>query len=128
MFWGLTGTTSTTHMDGVFVIGGYDSAKTTGSNYTAPLRPDENCKTGMLVTISDIELSYPNGTSSSIFGESASAALSACIMPDYPVLMTLLLSPYYETFESIAGLTEYGVDNHSYGINFYGQTYPNAIE
>lgn len=128
MFWGLTGSTSSTQMDGVFVFGGYDSAKTTGKNYTAGLSSNENCASGMLVTITDIELNFPNGSSSSVFGSSSSAALSACIVPDFPVLMTLPLDPFYSEFESIAGISEYSSNNHSYGINFYGQLYPDTVE
>ncbi|KAF1356139.1 hypothetical protein BDV97DRAFT_341126 [Delphinella strobiligena] len=51
----------------------------------------------MQVTIDDLELTYPNGTTASLFKGSISAALLACIVPDFPVMMTL---PRFTSSES----------------------------
>lgn len=120
-FWGLTGPTQNVQMDGSFVFGGYDRAKVKGKNYTRPLSTlKPTCTTGMLVTIVDIRLNFPNGSSPSLFTGPQSAAMSACIEPDFPVLMTMPYDPYYEYFSTLIGGTYIG---RSFGINFYGMLY-----
>jgi hypothetical protein len=59
-WWGENGATSDAQMDGSLVLGGYDAAKTQGSNITTALRtPSLSCMSGMHMTISDIVmLSY----------------------------------------------------------------------
>ena len=42
----------------------------------------------MLVTLSDMQLNFPNGTTETLLG---SGFLSACIVPDFPDLMTIPL-------------------------------------
>ena len=44
-------------------------------------------------------------------------------MPDYPVLMTLPRDPYYENLQIAVGVSEVP-EQHSFGINFYGEVYP----
>lgn len=66
-WWGENGATSDAQMDGSLVLGGYDAAKTQGSNITTALRtPSLSCMSGMHMTISDIVMRFPNGTRSSI--------------------------------------------------------------
>jgi hypothetical protein len=102
MFWGRTGATADTQLDGNLVLGGYDRAKVVaGTNYTQRLsyaRPA--CATAMLVTISDIVLHFANGTDASLFGGVQSSAITACIVPSYPVLMTIATTK--EAFDSRA--------------------------
>ncbi|KKA17825.1 hypothetical protein T310_8237 [Rasamsonia emersonii CBS 393.64] len=120
-FWGLTGATPNVQMPGSFVLGGYDRAKVTGNNHTqalSSLKP--TCKTGMLVTIVDMQLNFPNGTSPSLFNGTLSAAMSACIQPDFPVIMTMPYDPYYAYFMELAGGTFLG---RSLGVNYYGMNY-----
>ena len=100
-WWGRTSPTEGAPMDGSIVFGGYDKAKTNGNGYTQNLiRPEVNCQSGMRVTISDLSLGFPNGTVASILGKKQ---ISACLQPDYPVVMTLPQDPYYSTFESLTG-------------------------
>ena len=68
MFWGRTGGTSTTKLDGNFVFGGYDRAKVQGKNYTKALNEQKSsCSTQLTVTITDMVLNFPNGTDASLF-------------------------------------------------------------
>lgn len=121
MFWGLEGATADTQMDGIFVMGGYDRAKTSGPNYTSSLSyTNANCLTGMVVTISDITLNLANGSSASLFGGVNSAAVTACIDPDYPTLMAIPYDPYFTNFETI---TDTFITDRAFGINYYGMLY-----
>jgi hypothetical protein len=108
-------------MPGNFVFGGYDRAKVTGANHTQSLSfVKPACASGMLVTIVDMQLNFPNGSSPSIFSGSQSAAISACIRPDFPTLMTLPYDPYFDYFQTVTGGTQIG---RSLGVNFYGMLY-----
>ncbi|CAD6441237.1 83daef0f-924e-4d40-95f0-5487f05f15bb [Sclerotinia trifoliorum] len=121
MFWGRTGATAATQLDGGFVFGGYDRAKVVGANYTRSLtysRP--SCFSGMLVTITNMVLNFPNGTDASIFGGIESDAIQACIEPSYPVLLTVPTDPYFNNFEE---LTQQSINNRSFGTYYYGMIY-----
>lgn len=108
-------------MDGSFVFGGYDRAKTTGQGYTQALSyANPNCPTAMLVSITDMILDFANGTTASLFNGVQATAISACIVPDYPVLMTLPDNPFFTNFEIITNET---LSNRSFGINYYGMVY-----
>jgi hypothetical protein len=124
MFWGRTGGTLDKQQDGTFVFGGFDQSKTSGENYTSDLNySNSDCPTGMIVTISDLALNFANGTSASLFDGMRSSAISACIVPDYPVLMTLPREPYFERFEQFTGHT---LSQRSFGIYYYGMLYPDS--
>ena len=124
MFWGRTGGTADTQQDGNFVFGGFDKSKASGNNYTSDLNySNKNCGSGMLVTITDLELNFPNGTTASLFDGMQSSAILACIVPDYPVLMTLPRDPYFERFES---LTNESFTDRGFGVYYYGMLYPNS--
>jgi hypothetical protein len=126
MFWGRTGGTANTQLDGNFVFGGYDRAKVTGANYTRSLSTArENCSTNMLVTITDLVLNFPNGTDASLLGGVESAAIAACIVPDYPVLMTIPLDPYFSNFET---LTNGSTIDRSFGLYYYGMLYDGSTK
>ncbi|KAF2087455.1 acid protease [Saccharata proteae CBS 121410] len=114
IFWGLTGATSSTQMDGNFVLGGYDAAKVQGSPYNFTFNSDPAC--AYLVTISDISMNFPNGSDFSLFDGSQSDVMQACISTSFPVLMTLKYD-YYTKFETYAGVT---CEDRSVGVNFYG--------
>lgn len=120
MYWGLEGGSSSVQMDGSFVFGGFDRAKVDGDNFTQPLgnNPDA-CPSGMLVTISDLRLNFPNGTAPSLF-QKRSDAMSACIVPDFPGLMTVPWDPYWSLFDNITGTTDI---SRSFGPNFWGLLY-----
>ncbi|KAI9650390.1 hypothetical protein NHQ30_000404 [Ciborinia camelliae] len=121
MFWGRTGATAATQLDGSFVFGGYDRAKVTGANYTSSLTYSNTaCFSGMLVTITDMKLNFPNGTDASIFDGSESSAIRACIEPSYPVLLTVPTDPFFENFEALTGSN---ISDRSFGIYYYGMIY-----
>lgn len=125
MFWGLDGPNKHSQMDGTFVIGGYDRAKVSGPNYTAPLANDKECDTQMLVTISDLILNFANGTNASLFNGTRNAALKACIDPSYPVLMTLPL-PFYRAFQNYTNQFDNGF-NRTFGLPFYSMVYNDTL-
>ncbi|KAJ8068501.1 hypothetical protein OCU04_004051 [Sclerotinia nivalis] len=121
MFLGRTGATAATQLDGGFVFGGYDRAKVTGANYTRSLTYSRtSCFSGMLVTITNMVLNFPNGTDASIFGGIESDAIQACIGPSYPVLLTVPTDPYFNNFEQ---LTKQTITDRSFGTYYYGMLY-----
>ncbi|KAI1139320.1 acid protease [Hypoxylon sp. FL0543] len=122
-FWGRNGGSSTSQIDGSLVFGGYDRAKlSSGERYVEKLQNSTSpCATQMIVTITDMVLNFPNGTDVSIFPKSLSTALVACIVPDYPVLMTLPSDPFVDNFFELTGAA---VDHErSFGINFFALRY-----
>ncbi|RJE19215.1 hypothetical protein PHISCL_08440 [Aspergillus sclerotialis] len=126
MFWGRTGATADAQQPGSFVFGGFDRAKTSGENYTDVLNySNEDCPTGMLVTVTDLVLDFTNGTKASLFDGLRSSAMAACIVPDYPVLMTLPREPYFNKFQR---LTNQFITSRSFGINYYGMVYDDPSE
>ena len=91
IFSGMAGTNG--NMDGSLVIGGYDSAKFFGTNLSNPIQPQNTnpvsgftntCGTGLLISVQDISLNLPDGSTSSILGGNFSTGLSMCIDPAYP--------------------------------------------
>ena len=85
-YWGQDGVAAGDQSDGSIIFGGSDKAKTNGSGYTQDLvLPEENCQSGMRVTISDFSLDFPNGTVTSLTGHSQ---IFACLQPDFPALAT----------------------------------------
>lgn len=119
MFHGWTGASSRTQHDGTFVFGGYDRAKVSGRGYSMSMTNHDNCGSQLMVTIGDILLNFPNGTTASLF-ETNTRSFSACITPDYPVLMTIPLEPYFRKFQS---LTETDIVARTGGLAYYSMLY-----
>ncbi|KAF2450959.1 acid protease [Karstenula rhodostoma CBS 690.94] len=131
IFWGLVGGPAEKQTRGSLILGGLDKSLIAdqNDNFTASLFRSSSCGSGMVVTISDILLNWPNGTDTSIFMGSQSAAIQACISPSFAGLMSLPLS-YYNNFWSLAG----GIppDNkseaRSFGINYFTMLFdPNDV-
>lgn len=121
LFWGRNGGTSSSQLDGSIVFGGYDRAKVSGPKYVQALSKSAGCATRLVVTVSDMILNFPNGTNVSIFPQSRSTALAACIIPDYPTLLTLPFKPYVENFQALTGMNN---DlERSLGLNYYSIRY-----
>jgi hypothetical protein len=98
-YWGQDGAAAGDQSDGSITFGGYDKAKTSGNGYTQDLvLPEENCQSGMRVTISDLSLDFPNGTATSLTGH---RQIFACLQPDFPALVTIPEDPYYNEFEAL---------------------------
>jgi hypothetical protein len=124
MFWGLTGIVPSQQSNGSFVFGGYDAAKVQGANLTQPLQLNSQaCQSGLLVSITDINMRYPNGTTFSLFGGSHSTGLNACIDPGFPTAITMPYT-YWETFEEIC---QCETSERSFGVNFYGMIFDNSM-
>lgn len=121
MFWGKTGATADTQQPGSFVFGGFDRAKASGEGHTDELYFSNSlCSTGMLVTVTDMVLDFANGTQASLFDDSQSIAMSACIEPDYPGLMTLPYDPYLQRFQD---LTQHYLTSAYYSVYYTGMLY-----
>ncbi|KAM7195055.1 acid protease [Rhypophila sp. PSN 637] len=121
MFWGRNGALASAQLNGIFVLGGYDRAKTQGRPHSFPLADSTaKCPTRMMITISDMILNFSNGTNASLFPRAASNAIQACIVPDYPVLMTLPLDPYFSRFED---LTNQSLQDRSLGLVYFANRY-----
>jgi hypothetical protein len=122
MFWGLVGGPAEKQTRGSLVLGGLDKSLIAdqNDNFTASLFQGSRCGTGMVVTISDILLNWPNGTDTSIFMGSQSAAIQACISPSFSGLMSLPLS-YYNKFWSLTGgiPPDNKTEARSLGINYF---------
>lgn len=120
-FWGLNGPTASEQLSGSLVLGGYDKAKVSGTGYTQTMSTDSaRCDTGLFVSLTDVLVNFVNGTSSSIFPDSASSLLAACLDPAYPTLTTIPLDPYFGNFET---LTSASISGHSKGLNWYNMRY-----
>lgn len=116
-FWGLEGTSPRDQLDGSFVIGGYDKAKTIGTAYTGTISVQANCPTGMIVTIRDILLNFRNGTDKSIFpSDNGGTALLACVYPELPSLMDMPRTPH---FSNLLAATELVEGKRSTGIHWW---------
>ncbi|KAM3500637.1 hypothetical protein MY10362_006239 [Beauveria mimosiformis] len=116
-FWGLDGTSSRDRLDGSFVIGGYDKAKTVGTAYTGTISVKGNCPTGIIVTIRDIVLNFRNGTEKSIFpSDNGGTALLACVHPELPSLMDMPRTPHFSNLLAATGLIE---GKRSTGIHWW---------
>jgi hypothetical protein len=131
IFWGLVGGPAEKQTRGSLVLGGLDKSLIAdqNDNFTASLHYASRCGTGMVVTISDILLNWPNGTDMSIFMGSQSAAIQACISPSFAGLMSLPLS-YYNSFSSLAGGTppDDKSEARSLGINYFTMLFdPNNV-
>lgn len=122
MFWGLVGGPPKKQTRGSLVLGGVDRSLIAdqNDNFTASLYYGSKCGTGMLVTISDILLNWPNGTDMSIFMGSQSAVIQACISPSFTGLISLPQT-YYGNFWSLAGGTppDNQTEARSLGINYF---------
>ncbi|KAK8088144.1 hypothetical protein PG997_003105, partial [Apiospora hydei] len=124
LFWGRNGGTTSSQLNGSIVFGGYDRAKVSGQKYVQAMSKNAGCSSRLVATISDMILNFPNGTNASIFPSSQSTALAACIVPDYPTLLTLPLDPYVNTFQRMTGMNN---DlERSLGLNFFSIKYTRA--
>jgi hypothetical protein len=126
-FWGLSGATTAAQMPGSLVFGGYDKAKTIGPNITLPLVRSSKCGTGLVVSVSQILLNFPNASTTDIL---SSTSISACLTPSFPVMASLRYqSGPMENYARDTATNWLGRDNNiqspirSYGVNFFGVLY-----
>ncbi|KAE8350059.1 hypothetical protein BDV28DRAFT_151305 [Aspergillus coremiiformis] len=82
LFYGLTGEDADTQMDGTAVFGGYDRAKTQGQNQTFRLNYGVNCRTGMVATVTSIDVGFINGTEQNAFA----SQINMCLDPSFEIL------------------------------------------
>lgn len=118
-WWGIDNAASRSAMDGQIIFGGYDAAKVVGEPFTQPLQnASANCQSGMYLTITNMLLNFPNGTTSDL---NPSSALTACLQPDFPAVMTIPAEPFYWKFENI---TETHFISKSRGTYWWNPIFP----
>lgn len=118
---GRTGATADQQANGTFVLGGFDASKVpaNGKNYTKQLTSSsEQCGTGMQLTLSNIQMQYPNGSSYSLYGDVESTSLEACLGSG-PLAMYIP----YDNFVEFTDICDCYTQNRSFGIHYYGMLY-----
>jgi hypothetical protein len=125
LYWGQTGTTADHQLDGNLVIGGLDMAKAAGQNYTTSLDRASPCGSGMVVSISDMTLEFPNGTFTSIMGAGVGQTVNYCINPEFPLItMPSSLWEHWVTAYPQSS-TDGGAESRAGGQpNLWGLVYP----
>ena len=127
-FWGRTTVTgasssSSEQLDGSVVFGGYDRAKVMGTKYTQPMTSSEpDCPSQLVVTITNIELNFANGSDASIFPASSSAAITACLTPALSTLMWIPFDPYFNKFMNLTNNNIFDM-GRSVGIYYWNMRY-----
>lgn len=124
-FYGLVG--GPKRMNGQMIFGGYDASMVSGdsSEHSFSL-PKSSCPTQLVVTVTGMALSFPNGTRTSIFGPSDSSALAVCILPTLPTALRIPLDPYFENFMKATNADIYSM-NRTMGLYYYNMRYPAHI-
>lgn len=74
-------------IDGSLVLGGYDTQKIIGKNYTQPLDYNDatGCWTGMRVQVSSVKLNIRNGDEVELLPQNT--AVNTCIVPQRQLLL-----------------------------------------
>ncbi|KAI7278569.1 hypothetical protein KC345_g5896 [Hortaea werneckii] len=117
-WWGIDSTSENVAMDGQLILGGYDAAKTTGPNITSNILPwSLACPSGMYITITSMDLGFPNGSRGDMLYPSS---LVACLQLDWPFLASLRADPFYNNFEI---LTDTQYTNRSLGSYWFAPMY-----
>ena len=120
IFQGWTGGQTPFQTDGSLVLGGYDSAKIMGNNITLPLAVEASCMSGLVISVTDIQMNLPNGSNVSIIGESRGSAMRACIEPAFsPISLSELI---WWAFTNVTGVAE--VSRSGSPINSWGMILP----
>ena len=120
IFQGWTGAQTQYQTDGSLVIGGYDSAKITGNNITLPFTVEDSCVSGLVISVTDINMNLKNGSNVSIIGESRGSALRACIEPTFSPIS--LSEDIWWAFTNVTEVAEIGRSISP--INFWGVAIP----
>lgn len=129
MFWGQTGLTSDNQHDGAVVLGGIDESQITGANYTGRIQQSEYCLSGLVMDVTNLELTFPNGSSGSILDTQAQGqAVNYCILPE--ATTTTMLREHFENWILLDPNAEWQYSGNSpdrvpNGPNGWGMMYPN---
>ncbi len=120
IFQGWTGSQTEYQTDGSLIVGGYDSAKITGNNITLPFTVEDNCNSGLIISVTDINMNLINGSNVSVIGQSQGSAMRACIEPNYSPIT--LPEEIWWAFTNVTGVAETGRSVSP--INLWGMTIP----
>ena len=120
IFQGWTGAQTQYQTDGSLIIGGYDSAKITGKNITLPFTVEDSCLSGLIISVTDVQMNLKNGSNVSIIGESRGSALRACIDPTFSPIS--LSEDIWWAFTNVTEVAEIGRSGSP--INPWGMIIP----
>lgn len=122
MFNGFTGSESQNQSDGILVLGGFDESKISGptsDNITIDMDFSPNdissydlakCPaTGMIITVTNMTLEWPNGTTANLMGTSEGNIMRGCINPNYDYIS--ITNDMWEDFVSITDTQTAGRSN-----------------
>lgn len=84
LFYGLAGEDAPSQMDGTAVFGGYDKAKIVDEkqNYTKKHDFNANCRTGMVVIVTRIDVGFVNGTEQNAYP----SQMQMCLDPAFQIM------------------------------------------
>ena len=86
LFYGLAGEDYYSQMDGMAVFGGYDKAKVKDEDMNETIKLDydfkKNCRTGMVVTVTSIDVGFENGTEQNAFA----SPVDMCLDPAFEIM------------------------------------------
>jgi len=120
IFWGRMWSPNAS-MDGAVVFGGYDRKRVIGNNHTQALDfSSSGCATGMKVTVTDIKVSFRDGTDKTLF--QPNAALQLCILPQRQLLMEVP-GAVYDTFEKVTNTKNSAL---SFGLHWSAHVFDRA--
>ncbi|KAI0408346.1 aspartic peptidase domain-containing protein [Xylaria palmicola] len=119
IFWGRMWVDSEDAIDGSLVLGGYDTQKVIGKNYTQPLDFSDTtgCWTGMKVHVSSVKLNLRTGKDVELLPPNS--AVDSCIVPQRQLLLEgpqAIIS----AFENETGMSNIG---RSFGLHWSSYLY-----
>lgn len=86
LFYGLAGEDEYSQMDGTAVFGGYDKAKINDEAKKETIKFDyyfkKNCRTGMVATVTSIDVGFENGTEQNAFA----SPVDMCLDPAFEIM------------------------------------------
>ncbi|KAK5047251.1 hypothetical protein LTR84_006773 [Exophiala bonariae] len=128
LYWGQTGTATEHQLDGNLVLGGVDVAKISGQNYTTGLGDATLCPSGLVVSVSDMTMNFPNGTSASIMGGVSGQTVNYCIRPDFPLITVTPALWEQWMIAHPPSFTDGGAQDRARGLpNLWGLIYPPSL-
>lgn len=131
IFWGQTGLTSDHQSDGALVLGGMDESQATGKSYTGRIQdPTDNCLSGLVVDVTNMEIVFANGSSGSIMNVLGKGqSTNYCILPEQTT--TTMFRDQFESWIALDPNAEWSYlgnseDRVPSGPNGWGMAYPNS--
>lgn len=130
LFYGLAGENDYSQMDGTAVFGGYDKAKIVDESqgHTRKHNFNSNCRTGMVVIVSGIDVGFVNGTEQNVYP----SQMQMCLDPAFQIMSFVpeVVDTMKEKFGGISANTSVGqaADGLLYNVNETWVPFPHPDE